>query len=91
MEYAGFAPLTSGAEVVYRGDPSSGSFIAFWLRDARVVAGMNVNVWGVNDDIKALVASCASVSRESLRDPDLTLPELLGDASSRAMEGRAAS
>ena len=30
-------------------------FIAFWLRDGRVLAGMNVNVWDVQDDIQALV------------------------------------
>lgn len=77
MEYAGFAPLTSGAEIVYRGDPSSGAFVAFWLRDDRVVAGMNVNVWDVNDDIKAVVASRAPVSRARLRDADLPLPSVL--------------
>ncbi|KQR54243.1 pyridine nucleotide-disulfide oxidoreductase [Leifsonia sp. Leaf336] len=91
MEYAGFAPLTKGAEVIYRGVPSTGEFIAFWVRDERVVAGMNVNVWDVNDDIKALVASRAPILRESLRDPDLPLPELLPGAESRTVEGRAAS
>ena len=95
MEYAGFAPLTAGAEIVYRGDPSSGSFIAFWLRDHRVVAGMNVNVWDVNDDIKALVASRAPVSRARLRDADLPIADVLRadsrTAETEAGEGRAAS
>ncbi len=89
MEYAGFAPLTAGAEVVYRGEPSSGSFIAFWLRDDRVVAGMNVNVWDVNDDIKALVVSRAPVARAGLRDPDLPLPDILHAASSQATSSQA--
>ena len=40
--------------VVFRGDPATREFIAFWLRDGRVVAGMNVNVWDVSDPIQAL-------------------------------------
>ena len=77
MEYAGFAPLAAGAEVVYRGDPSSGAFIAFWLRDDRVVAGMNVDVWDVNDDIKALILSRAPVARDALADADLPIAGLV--------------
>ena len=42
-------------EVVYRGDPATLEFIAFWLSGGAVVAGMNVNVWDVTDDIQALV------------------------------------
>jgi 3-phenylpropionate/trans-cinnamate dioxygenase ferredoxin reductase subunit len=44
MEYSGYAPVWD--EIVFRGDPASGKFIAFWLRDGRVAAGMNVNVVG---------------------------------------------
>jgi 3-phenylpropionate/trans-cinnamate dioxygenase ferredoxin reductase component len=74
MEYAGHnAP---GDEVVYRGDPASREFIAFWLRDGRVVAGMNVNVWDVNEHLQELVRSGASVDRERLRDADVPLDEL---------------
>ncbi|WP_395245697.1 NAD(P)/FAD-dependent oxidoreductase [Agromyces sp. MMS24-K17] len=73
MEYAGFAPLTRDAQVVTRGDPASGEFIAFWQRGGRVVAGMNVNVWDVNDDIKELVAAGGPVSPDALRDPDIPL------------------
>ena len=47
MEYSGFA--RSWDRVVFRGDAASREFIAFWLAGDRVVAGMNVNVWGVND------------------------------------------
>ena len=35
--------------VVFRGDPATREFIAFWLAGDRVVAGMNVNVWDVTD------------------------------------------
>ena len=39
MEYSGFA--TEWDEVVFRGDPAAREFIAFWLSEQRVVAGMN--------------------------------------------------
>jgi 3-phenylpropionate/trans-cinnamate dioxygenase ferredoxin reductase subunit len=31
---------------------TSGEFIAFWQRDGLVTAGMNVNVWDVNEHVK---------------------------------------
>ena len=40
---------------MYRGDPATLEFIAFWLSGGAVVAGMNVNVWDVTDDIQALI------------------------------------
>ena len=55
MEYSGYAPLAADAEVVYRGDTEAREFIAFWLRDDRVVAGMNVNVWDVNEEVQRLI------------------------------------
>jgi 3-phenylpropionate/trans-cinnamate dioxygenase ferredoxin reductase subunit len=44
MEYVGRS--ASSDDVVIRGDKSSGEFVAFWLADGKVTAGMNVNVWG---------------------------------------------
>ena len=41
MEYTGFAE----GEVVVRGDLDGREFVAFWLRDGRLTAAMNVNVW----------------------------------------------
>jgi hypothetical protein len=32
-------------------------FIAFWLGDNRVLAGMNVNFWGTTEPIKRLIRS----------------------------------
>jgi 3-phenylpropionate/trans-cinnamate dioxygenase ferredoxin reductase component len=75
MEYAGVSRPDD--EVVFRGDPASGEFIAFWLRDGRVVAGMNVNVWDVNEHIQTLVGVEASVEAERLRDPDVALDALV--------------
>ena len=74
MEYAGHA--TDWDEVVFRGDVDGREFVAFWLKDGRVLAGMNVNVWDVTDDIQALIRSRAVVDRERLRDPNTALTEL---------------
>jgi 3-phenylpropionate/trans-cinnamate dioxygenase ferredoxin reductase subunit len=74
MEYAGHAP--SYDEVVFRGDVDGREFIAFWLQGGRVLAGMNVNVWDVTDDIQALIRSRAEVDVGSLQDPEVPLGDL---------------
>jgi 3-phenylpropionate/trans-cinnamate dioxygenase ferredoxin reductase subunit len=74
MEYAGYA--TRWDRVVFRGDPGALEFIAFWVLDDRVVAGMNVNVWDVTDDIQALVRSGVPIDDEALRDPGVPLADL---------------
>jgi 3-phenylpropionate/trans-cinnamate dioxygenase ferredoxin reductase component len=79
MEYSGYA--TSWDEVVFRGDRGSGEFVAFWLKDARVVAGMNVNVWDVNEHVQALIRSRREVGAAELADPDTSLEELAALAS----------
>jgi 3-phenylpropionate/trans-cinnamate dioxygenase ferredoxin reductase subunit len=75
MEYAGHSAPDD--EVVFRGDPASREFIAFWLRDGRVAAGMNVNVWDVNEHIQALVRDGATVDPDRLRDPDVELEAIV--------------
>jgi 3-phenylpropionate/trans-cinnamate dioxygenase ferredoxin reductase subunit len=74
MEYAGYA--TDWDEVVFRGDVAAREFIAFWVAGGRVIAGMNVNVWDVIDDIQALIRSKATVARARLKDPDVPIAEL---------------
>jgi 3-phenylpropionate/trans-cinnamate dioxygenase ferredoxin reductase component len=74
MEYAGYAP--SYDRVVFRGDPASFEFVAFWMRGDRVAAGMNVNVWDVTDDVQLLIRSGIAVEDEALRDPDTPLAQL---------------
>ncbi len=59
-----------------RGDVAAREFVAFWLRDGRVVAGMNVNVWDVTEAIKALIRSGEVVNTTRLADPDVPLAEL---------------
>ncbi|OCB36936.1 pyridine nucleotide-disulfide oxidoreductase [Mycobacterium malmoense] len=77
MEYVGHA---SGSErVVFRGDVAAREFVAFWLDpENRVLAGMNVNVWDVLDDVKALIRSGSSVDPDRLADPETPLAELVG-------------
>jgi 3-phenylpropionate/trans-cinnamate dioxygenase ferredoxin reductase component len=41
---------SEGDQVVFRGETASREFIAFWLKNGRVLAGMNVNVWDVAED-----------------------------------------
>lgn len=77
MEYSGLA--IDWDEVVFRGDPRSGQFIAFWMKDQRVAAGMNVNVWDVADTIAALVAARRTVDRARLADQAVELASLTTD------------
>jgi NADPH-dependent 2,4-dienoyl-CoA reductase/sulfur reductase-like enzyme len=76
MEVAGLPDPGSYDDVVYRGDKDTLEFIAFWLADRVVVAGMNVNIWDVNDDIQALIRSGAEVDPARLADPDVDLTDL---------------
>jgi 3-phenylpropionate/trans-cinnamate dioxygenase ferredoxin reductase subunit len=75
MEYSGLA--TDWDQVVFRGSVEAGEFIAFWLKDGMVAAGMNVNVWDVADTIAELVAAKTVVDPAVLADPDVELASLL--------------
>ncbi|MFD8805903.1 NAD(P)/FAD-dependent oxidoreductase [Streptomyces sp. NPDC059597] len=77
MEYSGWAPPGSYDQVVIRGDAGKREFIAFWVREGRVLAGMNVNVWDVTEPIQRLVRSRAVVDTEALADPHVPLAELV--------------
>ena len=87
MEYSGYA---SGVDrVVFRGDPESRELIAFWLRDGRIAAGMNVNTWGVTETIQSLVRSEEAVDVEVLTDRSVPLEEVGTARPSRGRPGRA--
>ncbi|WP_128376807.1 NAD(P)/FAD-dependent oxidoreductase [Streptomyces cavernae] len=77
MEYSGWAPPGSYDQVLIRGDAGKRQFIAFWLKDGRVLAGMNVNVWDVTEQIQRLVRSRAEVDVEALADPSRPLDSLV--------------
>jgi len=74
MEYNGYA--SDWDHVVLRKGTSVLEFIAFWLKDGRVLAGMNANVWDQGDAIKALVRGGATVDADRLADPSVPLADL---------------
>jgi 3-phenylpropionate/trans-cinnamate dioxygenase ferredoxin reductase subunit len=77
MEYAGYVEPGGYDRVVFRGDVPGREFIAFWVAsDGRVLAGMNVNIWDVNDQLMELVRKAQPVDATALADPDTPLDSL---------------
>ena len=72
MEYVGRSAADD--DVVLRGSEESGAFIAFWQRRGVVTAAMNVNIWDVNDDLRALVGR--TIGSDRLADDGIGLAEL---------------
>ncbi|MFJ2619331.1 NAD(P)/FAD-dependent oxidoreductase [Glutamicibacter sp. NPDC087344] len=70
MEYVGDAKATD--ETVVRG--TENEFVIFWLRERRITAAANVNIWDVNDTLRALVGREIDPAR--LADDSITLEEL---------------
>ncbi|EFE74251.1 FAD-dependent oxidoreductase [Streptomyces filamentosus] len=77
LEYSGWAPPGSYDEVIIRGDAGKREFIAFWLKDRRILAGMNVNVWDVTETIQELIRARQQHDAEALADPSVPLDSLL--------------
>jgi 3-phenylpropionate/trans-cinnamate dioxygenase ferredoxin reductase subunit len=75
MEYSGLPDPSD--QVVFRGDLDAGEFIAFWLRDGVVTAGMNVNVWDVNEHVQALIRSRKQIDVAALTDTSTSLESLI--------------
>jgi 3-phenylpropionate/trans-cinnamate dioxygenase ferredoxin reductase component len=86
MEYAGYVEPGGYDRVVFRGsteiaDGQAPEFLAFWVREGRVLAGMNANVWDVQDDLQKLVRAGyagRAVDLDQLADGDVPLAELAG-------------
>jgi 3-phenylpropionate/trans-cinnamate dioxygenase ferredoxin reductase subunit len=74
MEYTGYAPRWD--EVLFRGDPRTREFVAFWLADGKVVAGMNMNIWDVAPAIETLIRSGRRIDPTRLVDVRQPLGEL---------------
>ena len=77
MEYSGHA--ANWDQVVFRGDAAGREFIAFWLHQGVVVAGMNANVWDVTTPIQQLIHERAVIDPARLADPDIPLEAFLRD------------
>ena len=75
MEYTGYAVPGGYDRVVFRGDVAKREFVAFWMSRGLVLAGMNVNVWDVTDDIRDLIRDGLPVNPERLADPGVPIPD----------------
>ena len=78
MEYSGYVEPGGYDQVVFRGDRDRREFVAFWLSGGRVLAGMNVNVWDVNDAVQDLVRGGQVVDPAKLADPGIPLDQVAG-------------
>ncbi|WP_445189161.1 NAD(P)/FAD-dependent oxidoreductase [Pseudonocardia sp. Cha107L01] len=76
MEYTGYLDPDGYDQVVVRGDIANREYIAFWLRDGRVLAAMNVNVWHVTEPIKQIIQSGQRLDPTQLARVDLPLAQL---------------
>ena len=75
MEYVGYAdPTTRSSSAA---DLADREFIAFWHRDGIVTAAMNVNVWDVVEDLKAIITSKQQIPADRLADPAIPLADLV--------------
>jgi 3-phenylpropionate/trans-cinnamate dioxygenase ferredoxin reductase component len=73
MEYTGYVEPGGYDRVVFRGDVGKREFIAFWLSQGRLLAGMNVNVWDVSEQIGQLIRAGDPVDPDRLADPAVPL------------------
>jgi 3-phenylpropionate/trans-cinnamate dioxygenase ferredoxin reductase component len=80
MEYVGLS--SPDDELVVRGDLDAREFVAFWHRDGVVSAAMNVNVWDVVEDLKAIITADRPVDPDRLVDPKVEIGDLVGGARS---------
>ncbi|MFD5462163.1 NAD(P)/FAD-dependent oxidoreductase [Kitasatospora sp. NPDC127059] len=76
LEYVGYVEPGGYDRVVFRGDVKANEFIAFWLKDGRVLAGMNMNIWDVTDPIRELIVSKRVVDADRLANPNIPLGDV---------------
>jgi 3-phenylpropionate/trans-cinnamate dioxygenase ferredoxin reductase subunit len=77
MEYTGDVPRGTSTQVIFRGDPASGAYLAFWLSDDNhVLAGTQVNTWDTIDAIKSLITSKKPVDPTRLADTSVELTDI---------------
>ena len=76
MEYTGHAAPGGYDDVVVRGDLAAREFVAFWLSEGRVLAGMNVNVWDVPEPLERLIRVGGPVETARLADPAIPLDDV---------------
>ncbi|MGO3148333.1 MAG: NAD(P)/FAD-dependent oxidoreductase [Leucobacter sp.] len=77
MELSGYPHLMKDARIVVRGDLLKHEYIAFWVLEGSVVAGMNVNVWDVNETVQKLIRSTGKIDEAKLVDLNVALEDLV--------------
>ena len=75
MEYVGHP--SHWDQLIFRGAIESGTFCAFWLEGAKIVAGLNARVPGISPVIAKLIEADAKVDPLALADPERPLESLL--------------
>jgi 3-phenylpropionate/trans-cinnamate dioxygenase ferredoxin reductase subunit len=76
MEYAGHVNPDRGYDqVVLRGDVDGHEFMAFWLADGFLVAGMHMNVWDSIDTVQDLIRDTRPSDPAKLADPGVPLEQ----------------
>jgi 3-phenylpropionate/trans-cinnamate dioxygenase ferredoxin reductase subunit len=73
LEYVGYVAPDVNTEVVVRGDPATREFMAFWLRDTRLLAAMHMNMWDSLEPVQPLIASQQKLDAERLADPSIAI------------------
>ncbi len=73
LEYLGYAPRWD--RVVVRGNPADRAFVACYLLDGVVEAGLAVNVWDTVEPLRALITQARPVPEHVLADPAVPLEE----------------
>jgi 3-phenylpropionate/trans-cinnamate dioxygenase ferredoxin reductase component len=76
MEYTGDIGPSGYDQVVFRRHADPRQVIVFWLQEQRVLAGMNINIWDVAEDIERLIESASPVKTEDLADPTFPISTL---------------
>ncbi len=76
LEYVGYASAED--QVIIRGDAATREFIAFYHRGGVVTAAMNVNIWDVVEELRAIITAARPVDPARLADPGVALSDLAG-------------
>jgi 3-phenylpropionate/trans-cinnamate dioxygenase ferredoxin reductase component len=76
MEYTGDIGPAGYDRVIFRRYADSGQMIVFWLYEQRILAGMNINIWDVADDIERLIQSARPVNADDLGNPAIPVATL---------------
>lgn len=69
--------LAGADDFVVRRYPGKDKFIAFWLRNGRLAAGMNINIKGVPRTIETLIKSGKLINRDKLINAQIPLEEVV--------------